>query len=391
MNYINAACEIPTDILDDLCSRFIINVPEEERKDLIRLCFQIELAHWFYLDFYFRNKLKDKKCCGFREFAHQIFNHIPYLHPYLSNVERIIDEWKGYKLSVPTFGAILLDENMSHVLLVQSYYSKSSWGFPKGKINKDEPPCQCAIREVYEETGFNIENLIDPKEYIEAQVNEQLVRLYIVAGVSRAEIFAPKTRNEIRAVNWFPVTELPATKKDASFKLKTGYAVHSFFMVTPFVRRLRQWIFEHDKKLVKEFRRPRYKSCGDLDYYHYRDSVNFSFLSKVYVNIEKAAKVNKDRLEEIGNRKWMDKCGIENIVDRCKESISNSKHLSSFVIVPSSDNPHKLSTEQNSHIKTKFKPIPFNAITLSESFLRNGISAFCNFKLNWEPVLGTMT
>lgn len=44
--------QIPRDILDDLASRFIINVPVEERSDLIRICFQIELAHWFYLDFY---------------------------------------------------------------------------------------------------------------------------------------------------------------------------------------------------------------------------------------------------------------------------------------------------------------------------------------------------
>lgn len=35
-----------------LYSRFIINVPEEERTDLIRIFFQIEIAHWFYLDFY---------------------------------------------------------------------------------------------------------------------------------------------------------------------------------------------------------------------------------------------------------------------------------------------------------------------------------------------------
>ena len=43
---------IPLEILDDLGSRFIINVPQEERKDLIRICFQIELAHWFYDDEY---------------------------------------------------------------------------------------------------------------------------------------------------------------------------------------------------------------------------------------------------------------------------------------------------------------------------------------------------
>lgn len=44
--------KIPSDILDDLASRFIINVPDMELNNLIRICFQIELAHWFYLDFF---------------------------------------------------------------------------------------------------------------------------------------------------------------------------------------------------------------------------------------------------------------------------------------------------------------------------------------------------
>merc|ERR1712115_508446 len=32
---------IPLEILDDLGSRFIINLPEDQRKDLIRICFQL--------------------------------------------------------------------------------------------------------------------------------------------------------------------------------------------------------------------------------------------------------------------------------------------------------------------------------------------------------------
>ena len=34
---------IPIDILDDLGSRFIINVPEGQRDDVIRICFQVSL------------------------------------------------------------------------------------------------------------------------------------------------------------------------------------------------------------------------------------------------------------------------------------------------------------------------------------------------------------
>lgn len=61
----------------------------------------------------------------------------------------IMSEFKVYKMSVPTFGAILISDDSAHVLLVQSYYAKSSWGFPKGKVNEDEEPMCCAIREVF--------------------------------------------------------------------------------------------------------------------------------------------------------------------------------------------------------------------------------------------------
>jgi hypothetical protein len=37
---------------------------------------------------------------------------------------------------------------MDKVLLVKGWSNKSSWGFPKGKINKDEKEIDCAAREV---------------------------------------------------------------------------------------------------------------------------------------------------------------------------------------------------------------------------------------------------
>ena len=49
---------IPIDILDDLGSRFIINLPEFLKNDMTRICFQMELAHWFYTDEYVMNETK---------------------------------------------------------------------------------------------------------------------------------------------------------------------------------------------------------------------------------------------------------------------------------------------------------------------------------------------
>ncbi|KAI3484027.1 hypothetical protein L1887_53042 [Cichorium endivia] len=37
--------------LEDLSSRFIVNLPSDELSSIERICFQVEQAHWFYEDF----------------------------------------------------------------------------------------------------------------------------------------------------------------------------------------------------------------------------------------------------------------------------------------------------------------------------------------------------
>ena len=51
-------------------------------------------------------------------------------------------------MSVPTYGAVLIDPTYEHVLLVRGFYNRESWGFPKGKVQENESPLKCAIREV---------------------------------------------------------------------------------------------------------------------------------------------------------------------------------------------------------------------------------------------------
>jgi 8-oxo-dGTP pyrophosphatase MutT (NUDIX family) len=62
--------------------------------------------------------------------------------PYIHNLQR-----------AGTF--IYTSSSPRRVLLVQSYNGK--WGPPKGKIEEDEVPKECARRETLEETGLNVE------------------------------------------------------------------------------------------------------------------------------------------------------------------------------------------------------------------------------------------
>ncbi|XP_050295535.1 m7GpppN-mRNA hydrolase [Anthonomus grandis grandis] len=236
---------IPFDVLNDVLTRFIILVPEEAKENLIRIFFQIELAHWFYLDFYVGNDPRCKTCTIY-EFAAHVFQHIPSLKSEIPRLHTILQDWKTYKQSVPTYGAIILSEGLTHVLLVQSYWARASWGFPKGKVNEEEDPTHCAIREVFEETSFDISPYLNPNEYLESILNDQLVRLYIIKNVSMDTEFKPRTRCEIKACSWFAISDLPNNKKDSTPKISLGVKSNSFFMILPFVKKIKQICNSHN-------------------------------------------------------------------------------------------------------------------------------------------------
>ncbi|XP_053151108.1 m7GpppN-mRNA hydrolase isoform X2 [Hemicordylus capensis] len=169
-------------------------------------------------------------------------SHCPFLLPHGEDVQKVLDEWKEYKMGVPTYGAIILDETLENVLLVQGYLAKSGWGFPKGKVNKEEAPHDCAAREVFEETGFDIKDSINKDDYIELRINDQLARLYIIPGIPKDTKFNPKTRREIRNIEWFSIDKLPCHRNDMTPKSKLGLAPNKFFMAIPFIRPLRDWL-----------------------------------------------------------------------------------------------------------------------------------------------------
>lgn len=77
-------------------------------------------------------------------------------------------------------GAILLDPEMTKVLLVRGYKKDAGWGFPRGKLSKDETAAQCAQREVLEETGLDITGMLREQDYIDATLSNQDTRLFIV-------------------------------------------------------------------------------------------------------------------------------------------------------------------------------------------------------------------
>ncbi|KAI9829527.1 MAG: mRNA-decapping enzyme subunit 2 [Phylliscum demangeonii] len=255
------------DWLDDLCVRFIVNIPQEELQSVERICFQVEEAQWYYEDFV-RPLDPALPSLSLRNFCLRIFQHCPLLSSFSQHHHSTaFSEFLAYKTRVPVRGAILLNDAMDHIVLVKGYKKSGNWGFPRGKINKDEKNLDCAIREVDEETGFDLREAGILKNqtrvaFIDKTLREQNIRLYVFGGVPMNTRFEPKTRKEISKIRWHRLTDLPTIRKSKQAQYRSQ--VHNdgeddegltdlaenanrFYMVAPFLAPLRKWIAAQKK------------------------------------------------------------------------------------------------------------------------------------------------
>ena len=171
----------------------------------------------------------------------------------------------------------MLNKNMDEVVLVKGWKKGANWSFPRGKINKDEPDLDCAIREVYEETGYDIKaaGLVADEEgskYIEMNLREQHMRLYVFRGVPMDTHFEPRTRKEISKINWWRLADLPTLKKKKHQQEGRGEDLainaNKFYMVAPFLPQLKKWISLQRKldKARQEGEAPITSNAIDEDY-----------------------------------------------------------------------------------------------------------------------------
>ena len=171
----------------------------------------------------------------------------------------------------------MLNENMDEVVLVKGWKKGANWSFPRGKINKDEPDLACAIREVYEETGYDIKaaGLVEDEKaskYIEMNLREQHMRLYVFRGVPMDTYFEPRTRKEISKINWWKLADLPTLKKKKNQQEGRGEDLainaNKFYMVAPFLPQLKKWISIQRKldKARREEEAPTTSNAIDKDY-----------------------------------------------------------------------------------------------------------------------------
>src|SRR4051812_1327213 len=80
------------EVMDELQSRFLMNLPATELAASERLFFQIEQCYWFYEDFY-ADQNKHLAHLKLHEFAQLMFGHCPLLRPLAHQCDQLFQDF----------------------------------------------------------------------------------------------------------------------------------------------------------------------------------------------------------------------------------------------------------------------------------------------------------
>lgn len=225
--------------------RFVAPLSAAERACNERLFAHLEQAWWFYEDEICDRFAHVPHLRRFEPFARAFVQWSPSFSPEARlRFDADYQAYCEYKHLIPVCGAALLSADLRRVLLVSGYASHT-WGFPKGKINQDEDAVDCALREVYEETGFPaLEHFAGKRDYDWVRwshaSNGKDIRLLVVPDVPEDFAFAPRVVKEIAGIRWFALAELPANER-VSVLLPGGERA-KLWGVAPFLPQLREWV-----------------------------------------------------------------------------------------------------------------------------------------------------
>lgn len=115
-----------------------------------------------------------------------------------------------------TVGAMCcIEDGEGRVLLVRQPY-RAGWGMPGGFLKRGETPEACAVREVREEVGLEVELVGPPQLVIDERARgvEAVFRARAVRAGDLAHV-GPVSA-ELIETGWFPHDGLPALQKETA-------------------------------------------------------------------------------------------------------------------------------------------------------------------------------
>lgn len=158
-----------------------------------------------------------------------------------SEREQLFVEWRHHLNHAPRVGAVLMDGALEKCLMVRSFKGEL-WTHPSGKVEADESDVDAAVREVLEETGVDVADIIDEEQFIKLTLKDKdaivPVTLFLVAGVPSTVSGKPQTEKEVSQTAWIRTDKLPGWKLGGAgrSKLRFGHNVECF------VPKLRRWV-----------------------------------------------------------------------------------------------------------------------------------------------------
>ena len=106
---------------------------------------------------------------------------------------------------------VITKEASPRVLLIQRGYDpyKGCWAFPGVFLNMDETTEQCAIRELEEETGMQLDNVqqIGASSKVDRDPRGRTITVAYLAVVDEAKDVTGQ--DDAAKAEWFPLAELP--------------------------------------------------------------------------------------------------------------------------------------------------------------------------------------
>ena len=106
---------------------------------------------------------------------------------------------------------VITKEASPRVLLIQRGYDpyKGCWAFPGGFLNMDETTEQCAIRELEEETGMQLDKVQQIGAYskVDRDPRGRTITVAYLAVIDEAKDVTGQ--DDAAKAEWFPLAELP--------------------------------------------------------------------------------------------------------------------------------------------------------------------------------------
>ena len=202
-SHIQAICDDDQDpfdlILDEIEAKFLHFLPPAELK-VPRLFSHLQYAFWHYLDFYSRENPEIYPTIGEHAFARTLYDR-PFLTKEMAKrpaFQQAYSKFKDYMKQVKRYGCIPVCEGNNKVCQVTFWGQKKGWHFLRGKVDQNETPIQCAVRETFEEIGLDITPYLpeDPSKLVDID------GFFVIGNIPRDYPFATRTREEVGQIAW---------------------------------------------------------------------------------------------------------------------------------------------------------------------------------------------